>query len=294
MGEMSTDQFYYSGRGLRDQGRERGGIGVSSLPPIFGNSADAINARITRDQFQDYQERFAPIEAEFIGELMDENYVTRGVDNTRDRVKQAHESAIGVSERDISRAGLNVTPRQREAIERLRKLGFAKNMTSGMNTARDVYSDLQMEGMNTMMGYGRGLVRSSAETSGQLAQSAANRTRNNAVARAQHQNQALQLGAFLWALSAREYKENIQTIDTGVLHEEIMKFNIVQFDYKKDAPASGRRVGVITDEIPERYVTEDGKMLNVYNIIHALVASVQVQERRIKDLEQIVGEIHGC
>jgi hypothetical protein len=287
---------YYSGGGRTRPGNQTPSAGVpgrSRYPQPAPNEADRINAELSREQYEDYQKRYQPIEKEYIREISDPAFVERGVEDTRQRVQQAEQVNRGITNRAISRSGLNVTPAQEQALDRLRKMGEAKNMTYGIQTARDSYSDLQLDALNTATGYGRGIAKSATDIYGNLAEQGARRDAANRVADAQQDaaqtNTLLTIGTMIWAFSSREYKENIHPSDTEKLHELIMSIRVNNFDYREDAPASvageSGFIGPVTEQLPPEFVSNNGKQVNLYNVIFSLVASNQQLAQRVAQLE---------
>lgn len=273
-------------------GRYSGGA-----PMPDGDEADHINAELSREQYEDYQQRYQPIEEEYVRSISDPNFVKNGVDNTRQRMQQSETVNRGITSRNISRAGLNVTPQQMEVLDRLRKMGEAKNMTYGLDVARDQYSDMQLEGMNVAAGYGRGIARNVTEMRGNLAEQDARRDAANDAADAQQDagdaNLALTLGYIFF--SSQDYKENIKPAVIDELHQMIMEIEVKEFDYRSDAPAEvagqTNNIGAITEQMPAIFVTKDGKKVNMYNVVFSLLASHQLQAQRIAQLESRIGGV---
>lgn len=249
---------------------------------------DQLNAKISRQQYEDYVKRFAPIESEYVGSLMDDDYVREGVRSAADRTEQANEIATGVTERSLARGAVTVTPMQRQAIERMRKLGFARNKAGGMNRARVSYDDMQTEAIGNAVSLGRGLATTASGAASNAAGMATARNNANRVADAQHDANMMGLLGTIGMMamfSSEQYKENIEEVDAEELHRDVQNMRVVRFDYKDDAPAQGKdMVGVIVEELPDRYRVGDDKV-NLYNIIHALAASNQVLTRRLEKLE---------
>ena len=97
-----------------------GGASAVNRPPTFtgDDAASRTRAWISRDQWNDYKNRFAPREDELLdkvtgAELLDERLSAISVNN-----KRAYESATLGAEMRRDRYGLNPSAMQRSAIDR--------------------------------------------------------------------------------------------------------------------------------------------------------------------------------
>ena len=79
--------------------------------------------------------------------------------------------------------------------------------------------------------------------------------------------------------SSREYKENIELLGTEEALEAIKELNPVKYAYKTDQ--TEKRVGFISEEVPELVSMKDRKGLSPMDIIAVLTKVVQEQQKTI-------------
>jgi hypothetical protein len=85
-------------------------------------------------------------------------------------------------------------------------------------------------------------------------------------------------------ISSREYKENIEVLSTEEALEAIKELNPVKYAYKTDQ--TEKRVGFISEEVPELVSMKDRKGLSPMDIIAVLTKVVQEQQGLIKGLQE--------
>jgi hypothetical protein len=90
-------------------------------------------------------------------------------------------------------------------------------------------------------------------------------------------------------ISSREYKEDIEVLSTEEALEAIKELNPVKYAYKTDK--SERRVGFISEEVPELVSMKDRKGLSPMDIVAVLTKVVQDQQKIISTLREELNEI---
>ncbi len=95
-------------------------------------------------------------------------------------------------------------------------------------------------------------------------------------------------------VSSREYKEDIEELSAGEAWEAMQALNPVKYTYKADR--AERRVGFISEEVPELVAMKDRKGLSPMEIVAVLTKVVQEQQKtisvlseKLKELEKEVG-----
>jgi hypothetical protein len=84
--------------------------------------------------------------------------------------------------------------------------------------------------------------------------------------------------------SSREYKENIESLDSREALMTLASLDPVKFNYKSDA--SEKHVGFIAEDVPELVATKDRKGLSPMDILAVLTKVVQEQQRRLQDQQR--------
>jgi hypothetical protein len=92
-------------------------------------------------------------------------------------------------------------------------------------------------------------------------------------------------------VSSREYKENIEVLSTEEALEVVKELNPVKYAYKTDQ--TERRVGFISEEVPELVSMKDRKGLSPMDIVAVLTKVVQEQQRTISTLREELKELQG-
>jgi hypothetical protein len=95
-------------------------------------------------------------------------------------------------------------------------------------------------------------------------------------------------------VSSREYKEDIEELSAGEAWEAMQELNPVKYTYKADR--AERRVGFISEEVPELVAMKDRRGLSAMEIVAVLTKVVQEQQKtisvlteKLKELEKEVG-----
>jgi hypothetical protein len=88
--------------------------------------------------------------------------------------------------------------------------------------------------------------------------------------------------------SSIEYKDNIEGLSTEEALEAIKELNPVKYAYKADT--SEKRVGFISEEVPELVSTKDRKGLSPMDIVAVLTKVVQEQQRFMEEQQKIAFE----
>lgn len=162
--------------------------------------ADNLNAQITRGQYAYYKEHYFPIENEAIaavdGDLSDR------VKAARENVQQGLQIGADMTDRQLGRYGLSLTPQESQAMARSRDLQGSLAVVNAENTARQGYNDQSMAFRQQLVGYGRGLASSAANASGQAAGLESRRNATNDRLKAQDEAQTTQAIGTLVGIAA--------------------------------------------------------------------------------------------
>ena len=90
-------------------------------------------------------------------------------------------------------------------------------------------------------------------------------------------------------ISSREYKESIEVLSTEEALEAIKELHPVKYAYKADT--SEKRVGFISEEVPELLAMKDRKGLSPMDFVAVLTKVVQDQQRTIITLREELNEL---
>jgi hypothetical protein len=90
-------------------------------------------------------------------------------------------------------------------------------------------------------------------------------------------------------ISRADRKSNIRYLNERELeryHDDVIGLGLAHYAYRND-PSAEQRLGFIIEDVePSRFVEEARDRVDLYAYTSALVAAVQVQEKRIQELER--------
>ncbi|SMF94617.1 hypothetical protein SAMN02949497_1938 [Methylomagnum ishizawai] len=117
-------------------------------------------AGVARNLWDDYQQRFAPVQRTLANTLlMDGLDANRQADAAADTVGKAFDAQRAGFDLDSSRRGLVLTPEQRTAADRQFDLGRASALVANRNAVRQgvLDTDTALVGGGTLSSAGRGI-----------------------------------------------------------------------------------------------------------------------------------------
>jgi len=91
--------------------------------------------------------------------------------------------------------------------------------------------------------------------------------------------------------SSKEYKENIESLDSREALVTLASLDPVKFNYKADA--SERHVGFIAEDVPDLVATKDRKGLSPTDIVAVLTKVVQEQQGVMQKQQEMINELSG-
>lgn len=95
-------------------------------------------------------------------------------------------------------------------------------------------------------------------------------------------------GGFGALFSSRDLKEDIKPVTHEELGKAIKETKLKSFKYKPEMKApSDHYVGMIAEEAPDIFKNRDGKSINGYNVLSALLSNAQETDRRLMAIEQL-------
>lgn len=283
------------------------GLGAGSTPAGLGiqetnpsgqtNSSGPINisggdlqSTIAREQYQDYENRIVPVEDAYRRRVLSDRRMNNQVQSAGKEIDRSFRGATLDQNRDMARYGIQLTPDQKRSMNRMRAFARTSAKAGAMNSTRGVLDDQRYEALTTQVGYGRDLAEGAAQGAGNVAGMAAERDSYNRQVDAQESAQRMStiatIGSIALMFSSREYKDNIVKVDDKTLSKEMLDFAVTEYDYKPDMPVQGHFVGLIAEDIPQRYKSEDGKQVNMYSLIGGLISTVKTLNKRIEELEK--------
>lgn len=253
-------------------------------------SADDRFARITREQYNYARRQFDPVLKEMLGRIDDPGFYRQRIDMAGQGAERAFQSAEGTQERTFERYGANVTPEMRGSLERSADLSSGLAEVNARNTARTQLADMREETRMGLIGIGRETSRNAQGLASGIAQRESQReaagrdleAREDA-ARTQAIGTVIGLGLMAW--SSRDFKEVEGEADREALAGSLEQIMLHRFQYIRDMGIDGEFVGPMAEDVPEVFRGPDGKTLNMYNLVSALVAGYQQQTEEIAALK---------
>ena len=140
----------FSGGGLSSFG-SRTGYG--------GNiDADALNALISREQYQYYKDKYIPVERAAKGQIRTPGEIESLSRNAGIRSGNAYETAKGDYRRGIAGTGDMLTPDQQAEADRMMALGETASKGGAQTRTRQGLYDLNVQNRGELIGLGRNIV----------------------------------------------------------------------------------------------------------------------------------------
>jgi hypothetical protein len=149
-------------------------------------SADSRAAYITRKQYQDYINRYVPLEDMLIDRIGNQEYQREQVDNAVESSGSAYQSGMQTAQRDLSRYGVNMDPTETASFERKAKMGETLSKISAANTTRQALEQQDIDLAFGLSNYGRNTLAGANELFGNAASAEASRNATNSAIAAQN------------------------------------------------------------------------------------------------------------
>lgn len=124
-----------------------------------GGVTDA--AGITRDQWQHFLETYRPVESDVLASATKTDFSTEG-DDAGAIARGASRAAQGTLARNLSRAGVSLSPEERSALARRQRIGMTQDVARAENTTRRTLSDSRTNLLADIVGLGRGVARTAS------------------------------------------------------------------------------------------------------------------------------------
>jgi len=117
-------------------------LGVSRSDDKF---ASKVQGKLARKRFDQYMDRFAPVEKRLAQRATSDQYLKHGLSEASASVDQAFASSRAQRERALSRRGTSQTGQQAAAAERQSKLAEAKAEVNARNSVRRQERDRKLQ-----------------------------------------------------------------------------------------------------------------------------------------------------
>ena len=125
---------------------------------VNGSSRDT-QAALAREDWDDYKERFFPLENKLIDQYNNGERRSNAIAESGEAVNMAFDADAGVQQRRLSRYGTNLSADQQAASDRQNQISKTATLTDTRNLTRDSYADLDSQILS-------GTSSSSAQTAG--------------------------------------------------------------------------------------------------------------------------------
>lgn len=150
-----------------------------------------IQGAVTRAQWEDFQNRYIPIENEVIDKVTAD--IEPEADRAGDFVRRAADNARDQRTRQLSRLGVNLTERQRVGLARRREIQNTLDTATAENTTRRSLRDRNLNALAGLIGTGKGIAGGANQGLSAAADMAAQREAQGRANKARHKQQNMQL-----------------------------------------------------------------------------------------------------
>lgn len=177
--------------GILRRAREETLNRINLDPEWAAANPDKAQAELTRQQWDLYQKRYAPLEDQVLAEITDPTAPERAATEAGDIVSRFHEGTRDMTLRRLARYGVAPTEEEAASIDRHLGLARALAISGAKNTARSETRDMYMDLLSGTLDQGKGL--SSAASAGLNAAASMQSAREQAAAaqKAAHQQSML-------------------------------------------------------------------------------------------------------
>ena len=163
------------------------GYGGGSLPTV--SDPEKTYASITRNEYQDFVSGFGQFEEQLIGQLDD----TSIIDEAPADARQQADIQAGVQQRNLERYGTQLTPAQRQEMDRANQRQEQLSVAGGTNEARIAQFEQNQRMRSNLMNIASGVYGDALSGMGNAAGNAA--SRRQAYNQAKAQTRAQNIGA---------------------------------------------------------------------------------------------------
>jgi len=147
-------------------------------------TASDTQAKISREQWNLWKEKFAPQVDSLISYINDPDMVQNNVDAAKSAVTDSYEAAKGSTSRAIERYGVNVSPEETAAMEKERAISKSLDVTRTANDTR-IAADARRDAVqNGLFALGQGVAGSAQSGWGQVARMQSTRNSANSASAA--------------------------------------------------------------------------------------------------------------
>lgn len=147
-------------------------------------TASDTQAKISREQWDLWKEKFAPQVDSLVSYINDPDMVQNNVDTAKSAVSDSYEAAEGSTARSIERYGVNVSSEEKAAMDKERAISKSLDVTKTANDTR-MAADARRDAVQTgLFSIGQGVAGSAQSGWGQVAQMQATRNSANSASAA--------------------------------------------------------------------------------------------------------------
>ena len=115
---------------------------------LVNGSARDTQAALARADWNDYKERYYPIEEELISRYNNKELVNNAIAENTQAVNTAYDTDEGIQQRRLSRYGVSLSADQQAALDRESQVSRVATLTDTRNLTRDTYADLDEQIMS--------------------------------------------------------------------------------------------------------------------------------------------------
>lgn len=182
-----------AGSGAPPKPRLALGPNLTIDPLAAANSPDAAHAMLTRANWEDWVDRFQPVEEELISQVANLDPTQVGRDARAD-VEGRYAGLRGQMTRLADRAQTGATPEQANAMARRAGLQRSLDMTTAFNTSKRGATERRMQMLGQLSNLSRGLSSSAMDGLGNSASMASAREQSGKAAKSQWRNSMISTG----------------------------------------------------------------------------------------------------
>jgi hypothetical protein len=255
------------------------------------DDADIAQAKLIREEWDDYKAAYGPLEIELRDRLTSGDYGKAEVDTAR--AEALGESGTDRAMRDIERYGYDLTPQQQQSLDTMMTTGTAAGGIQAANQTRGAMQQQQISGLGNFNALGRGVqgqyMGAMSQANAMSSQRHGAKTQNTIAGLQQQEMMSYQnnLNMYNQQMAAKSSSNSFwgSLIGAGIgfaigsdirvkenieLEGEFKGFNVYSFNYKESfSDPSIRHIGLMAQEVekerPDVVMEFDGVKYIVYS-----------------------------
>ena len=248
-------------------------------------------AQLAGELFKDHQQRFVPrVERPLLDYIDDDSQPLVEAERAKGEAGKRFDIGSGIADRNFRRMGVNLTKNQRDSLESRRKLAKTSSGVAEATRGYEQTKDYQKGLRTSAIQLGRGIDAAASSNLNAAAGIEAGRAQRNAQAKANAHNSlvntALTVGGAAVVASDKNKKKNRKKMPEGKALKQVRGMPVETWEYKKGAGPSGKHVGPMYQNSPDRIKAKGKKAIDLHDELQMGMAAIQDLANKVDRIER--------